>query len=228
MTIFKFALKRSFGNITNLIFLTLFPVACIFLPNGEGWPFLPYGYQYFGIIILFIGIRLATIILEDRAKGVVKRLAVAPISHFQYLSQNLLAFSVILILQCAIVVYGGVLFGQELYQPGWLFLLYVSFSFASLAMALAWISIYRNKDVSFLVYMSLIFIIVVLGGLLIPIEIFPDLLKRIAVIFPTYWLAEGLNWIVFGKDIFGFLLINGVLWIYTLVFIIIGSTRKIQ
>lgn len=228
MTIFKFALKRSFSNTTNLIFLTLFPIACIFLPNGEEWPFLPYGYQYFGILILFVGIRLATIILEDRAKGVVKRLAVAPISHFQYLNQNLLAFSVILILQCAIVVYGGVLFGQELYQPGWLFILYGSFSFASLAIALAWISIYRNKDASFLVYMSLIFIIVVLGGLLIPIEIFPDLLKRIAVIFPTYWLAEGLNWVVFGEDLLDFLLINGGLWLYTIVFVIIGSTRKIN
>lgn len=228
MTIFKFALKRSFSNTTNLIFLTLSPIACIFFPNGEEWPFLPYGYQYFGIVILFVGIRLATIMLEDREKGVVKRLAVAPISHFQYLSQNLLAYSVILILQCAIVVYGGVIFGQELYQPGWLLFLYVSFSFASLAIALAWISIYRKKEVSFLVYMSLIFIVVILGGLMIPIEIFPDLLKRIAVIFPTYWLAEGLDWIVFGEEFLDFLLINGVLWLYTIVFIIIGSTRKLQ
>lgn len=228
MTIFRFALKRSFSNKTNLVFLTLFPITCIFLPAGDPWPFLPYGYQYFGILILFIGIRLATIILEDREKGVVKRLAVAPISHFRYLSQNQLAYSVILIAQCAIVVYGGVLFGQELYQPSSLFFLFVSFSFASLAIALAWISIFRKKDISFLIYMSLIFLIVVLGGLMIPIELFPDLLKRIAVIFPTYWLAEGLNWIVYGEEMLDFLLINGVLWLYTIVFMIIGSIRKIH
>src|SRR5690606_31871515 len=96
--------------------------------------------------VLLIGIRLAAIILEDREKGVVKMLAVAPISHFRYLSQNQLAYSVILIAQCAIVVYGGVLFGQELYQPSSLFFLFVSFSFASLAIALAWISIFRKKD----------------------------------------------------------------------------------
>ncbi|WP_042144558.1 ABC transporter permease [Paucisalibacillus sp. EB02] len=228
MTIFTFALKRSFSNKTNLLFLTLFPIACIFFPKGEEWPFLPYGYQYFGIIILFIGIRLATIILEDRAKGLVKRLAVAPISHFQYLSQNLLAYSIILIVQCVLVVYGGVLFGQELYQPGWLLLLYISFSFSSLAMALAWISIYRNKDVSFLMYMAIIFIVVMLGGIIIPVEIFPDLLKRLAVIFPTYWLGQGINWVAFGEEILDFLLINGVLWLYTVVFMIIGSIRKIQ
>lgn len=36
VTIFRFALKRVFGNTTNLIFLTIFPIACIFLPKGEG------------------------------------------------------------------------------------------------------------------------------------------------------------------------------------------------
>lgn len=228
MTIFQFALKRSFSNTTNLLFLTLFPIGAIFLPSGEYWPFLPYGYQYFGIIILFVGIRLATIILEDRTKGIVKRLAVAPVTHFQYLSQNLFAFAIIMILQCFIVVFGGVLYGQELYQPGWLFILFISFSFTSLALALAWISLYRSKETSFLVYMSLIILIVLLGGLMMPLEIFPDILQRIAVIFPTYWLSEGLNWIVFGDDISEFLIINGVLWLYTIIFVVIGSVRRIN
>lgn len=228
MTIFYYALKRSFGNTTNLIFLTLFPIACIFLPAGEYWPTLPYGYQYFGILVLFVGIRLSSIILEDRVKGVVKRLAVAPISHFRYLSQNLMAYSVILLAQCAIVVYGGVLYGQELVQPFWLLILYVSFSFASLAAALAWISIFRNKETSFLVYMSLIFLVAILGGMLIPLEMFPETLKRIAVLFPTYWLDQGLDWIAHGENIVDFLLINGILWLYTLIFVIMGSTRKIH
>ena len=228
MTIFWFSLKRSFSNTTNLIFLTLFPVGAIFLPTGEVWPFLPYGYQFFGIIVIFVGIRLATIILEDRAKGVVKRLAVAPVTHFQYLTQNLLAFSIILILQSIIVIYGGVLYGHELYHPEWLLVLFISFSFTSLAVALAWISLYRSKETSFLVYMSVIFLIVFLGGLLMPIEAFPDILQRIAVIFPTYWLSEGIVWIVFGNDISEFLLINGVLWLYTIIFLVIGSVRRIN
>lgn len=228
MTIFFFTLKRSFGSLTNLIFLTLAPIACIFFPVGAGWPLLPYGYQYFAIIILFAAIRLTQMILEDRAKGVVKRLSVAPIRYFHYLSQNLLAFSVILILQSAIVVVGGLLWGQELYRPFALFVLYVSFSFTALAIALAWISIFRNKDVAFLVYMSLIFLMVLLGGIMMPLELFPDLMKRITVILPTYWFAEGLNWVVYGKQISDFLLINGMLWVYTLVFLVLGSTRKMQ
>ncbi|WP_379135935.1 ABC transporter permease [Paenibacillus sp. sgz500958] len=228
MTIFHFALKRSFGSTMNFVFLILVPLSCIFLPEGETLTHLPYGYQYFGIILLFAGIRLTSIILEDRERGVVKRLAVAPVSHFRYLSQNLLAYAIIVTIQCTAVVYGGVLYGQELYRPNALLLLYISFSFTSLALALAWISFYRRREMSFLIYTSLLFLIVLLGGLMIPVDLFPDLLKRIAAVLPTYWLAEGLDWIVFGGNYYDFLLIIGVLWLYTAVFVIIGSTRKIH
>lgn len=228
MTIFRYALYRVFRNKVNLLFLILVPIACIFLPGADYWPFFPYGYQYFGIIMLFVGIRLATIILEDRIQGVVKRLSVAPISYFRYLSQHLLAYAVIMISQCVIVVVGGVILGQELFQPILLLMLYISFSFTSLAIALAWISIYRSKEVAFLIYMSIIFLAALLGGVLVPLEVFPEMLKRVAVILPTYWLSEGMTWIVYGKQITDYLIINGILWLYTIVFVIIGSTRRMH
>ncbi|MFC4596847.1 ABC transporter permease [Cohnella hongkongensis] len=228
MTIFRYALKRSFGNKTNMIFLGLFPIACLFLPSGQNGVLFPYGYQYFGILLLFVGIRLASQVLEDRAQGVVKRLAVAPVSHLRYWSQNLMAFFLIMGVQCAIAVYGGVLYGHELYRPLPLLLLYVSFSLTSLAIALAWISLYRVKETSFLVYMALIFLIVVMGGLLIPLEIFPESLKRIAVILPTYWLVQGQTWVASGERVADFLLINAVLWLYAVIFAIIGSARKMH
>lgn len=228
MTVFRFTLKRSFSNKTNLIFLTLFPIACIFFPKGQYWPVLPYGYQYFGIIMLFISIRLTSIILEDRAKGVAKRLAVAPISYRSYLSQNLLAYSVIMLIQCAVVVYGGVLLGIELYKPNWLMVLYASYSFTALAFALAWISIFRSKETAFLIYMSLVSLMSLLGGLLMPLHMFPEALKRLAVLLPTYWLDQGINWIAAEQPVVDFLLINGVLWLYTIIFLILGSTRKIH
>ncbi|WP_238554496.1 hypothetical protein [Geomicrobium sp. JCM 19038] len=75
MTIFRFALKRILRDKTNVLFLTLFPITAIFLPLAqEGWPLLPLGYQYFGVLLLFVSIRLTSIMIEDRQKGVVKRL----------------------------------------------------------------------------------------------------------------------------------------------------------
>lgn len=227
MTIFKYAFKRTFRDKTNLIFLTLFPIGAIFLPAQEYWPLLPFGYQYFGVLILFVSIRLTGIMLEDRQKGVVKRLAAAPITHFYYLWQNLLAFAIIIIAQCIIVVIGGVLYGHELYEPLNLLILYIVFSLTAIALSLAWNSLYRSKGSSFLVFMAVIILMALLGGTFFPTDMLPDTLENIAVIFPTYWLAEGIEWIVLGNDSADFLLINGVLLLYTFLFLIIGSIRRI-
>ncbi|WP_020618178.1 ABC transporter permease [Paenibacillus daejeonensis] len=228
MTIFEFALKRSFGNPTNLIFLSLFPLAAIFLPQSELWPALPYGYHYFGILLLFVAIRLTAILIEDRTSGIVKRLAVAPITHFSYLSQNLLAFACILVLQCTVVVAGGVLYGQELGQPLMLLVLYVSFAFTALAMAVAWVALYRSKEIAFLVYMTIIVLLSLLGGMLFPVEMIPEPLSRVIMVLPTYWLTDGMAWVTSGGDLLDFWLANGVLWLYTIIFLTLGSVRKIH
>ncbi|QDI92245.1 ABC transporter permease [Salicibibacter halophilus] len=227
MTIFTFALKRIFRDKSNLASLTLFPIAAIFLPANDNWPLLPYGYQFFGVLILFVAIRLTGLLIDDRQKGVVKRLAAAPVTHFQYLFQNLLAFSVIVIAQCILVIAGGVMYGNELYEPLWLLVLFLVFSFTAIAFTLAWNTLYRNKETSFLIFMAVIMIIAMLGGLILPVDMLPDTLEKIAVIFPTYWLAEGIEWVVLGENIGDFLLINGVLLLYALLFLIIGSIRRI-
>lgn len=228
MTIFYFTLKRIFSNVTNIVILLLFPVVFIFFPSAEEWPLLPYGYQYFGILLLFVGIRLTTLLMEDRKKGLIKKLSVTPVSHLNYLVQNLLAFTIILIIQCIIMVSGGLLAGHELYKPFWLLLLFVCFSITSMSMALAWITFFKRKDASFLTFMSLIFVMVLLGGLMIPVQIFPEILRNLAYVFPTYWLAEGLEWIRLGDETGDILLINGVLLLYGIIFIIIGSSKKLS
>mgnify|MGYP000339074488 CR=1 FL=1 len=228
MTVFRFVFLRSFRNTTNLIFLTLFPLVCIFMPQGDPWPVLPYGYQLFGVFLLFVSIRLASYIQVDRMSGVVKRLSIAPLSHASYLSQHLLAYLLIIMLQCVILVYGGVLYGQPLIQPFLLLILYISYSLAALAIALAWITLFRNKELAFFGFMSFVFLVSVLGGIIVPVSMFPEWLARIAVLFPTYWLAEGQLWIVYGNELGDFLFVNVVLWLYALVFMIIGSTRKLR
>ncbi|MFA9455294.1 ABC transporter permease [Halalkalibacter sp. AB-rgal2] len=230
MTIFFFVLKRNVRNLSNLLFLTVFPIAAIFLPNPpEGWMWFPVGYQYFGILILFVGIRLTSLMVEDRQKGVIKRLAVAPVSHFQYLWQNLLAYSLILVLQCIIVVAGGYLYGHELYQPMYVLVLFILFSFVSLSMALAWNSLYRSKESAFLVYMAAVMLMSLLGGLIVPVEMLPTFLQRLSMLLPVHWLAEGLGWIAIGDEsISHFLFIGGIMVLYTFLFLVIGSMRRIH
>ena len=72
------------------------PIILVFLPDLE-WPPIPMGFQYYGVLLLFIAARLTAIIIEDRTRKTTLRISVAPITHFQYLWQNLLAYSVLLI-----------------------------------------------------------------------------------------------------------------------------------
>ncbi|KMK77925.1 ABC transporter permease [Alkalihalobacillus pseudalcaliphilus] len=229
MTVFYYAFKRSIANKTNLFFLFLFPVILIFFPSAEYWPHLPYGYQYFGLFLMFISLKLTGLILEDRMRGVVKRLAVAPISHLRYLTQNLIAYFIILVIQCGILIGGGVLIGLELYQPFWLFILFVCFSLSAIGFSLMWISFFRSREMSMIIFVSVISLIAVLGGVMIPIELMPDVLQKVAIVFPTYWLAAGLDWVVFGdQGVKDFLAINGMLILFTILFLIIGSARKLR
>lgn len=226
MSLFRLALIRSLRNRTNALLLLLPPLAIVCMPTAAYWPSVPYGYQYFGILLLFLGIRLTSHIMEDRAQGIHRRLAAAPFSYFYYLLQHLLAYVLLLALLCAVVVSLGVAIGQPLYQPFRLFALYFSFSVTALALALVWISYYRNKHTSFLVYMSLVSLAVVASGLIVPQMLFPDWLIQAAHLLPTYWLAVGLDAVAVPEPSDAWWQAIGIIWLYNLLLMTLGSLRK--
>ncbi|TSB45329.1 ABC transporter permease [Alkalicoccobacillus porphyridii] len=228
MMVFRFALKRSFSSKTNLLCLAALPIALIFLPyDPESWMRLPYGYHYFSVVLLFVSVRLAVILLEDRQKGIIKRIAIAPITYLSYLSQNVFAFTILLLIQIIIMIIGGLLYGHELYHATRLFILYVMFAFTSLSMALAWVSLYRSKETSFLVYMALVVLMALLSGIMLPMEIMPDSVEKIAFFLPTYWYNEAINVIVTQASFIDFLLPLSILLLYAVLFLLIGSKRRI-
>ena len=92
LTIFNFALIRSVRALPNLILLLGLPATVVVLPVG-GWHGLPLGYHFYGILLLFSASKLVHMIMEDRKNKILTRIGVAPVTHFKYLSQNLLAFA---------------------------------------------------------------------------------------------------------------------------------------
>src|SRR5690554_3629399 len=122
MTIFYFVFKRFFRKLSNIIFLSVLPLGALFLPMGEWFP-LPMGFQYYGLILLFIAARLSGIVMEDRTNRSLLRIGVAPVTHFQYLLQNLLAYSLILtVLNLVVVILGVFVHGENLISPSLLFI----------------------------------------------------------------------------------------------------------
>lgn len=230
MTVFNFVFKRFFRRPSNVVFLCIIPLASVLLPVGEfyEWLPLPIGFQYYGVLLLFIAARLAGIIMEDRENKTLMRIGVSPISHFKYLWQNLLAYSLILMgINLVVVLAGVVVHGEILVSPLLLYMLFSNFSFTAIGLSLAWYSLFRNKEAAFSVLGGVYIIMAMLGGVMWPIVIMPDILQRFAMLLPTYWLMEGLLLIVRGGSLGDMLLPWSILLMFSMAFIILGSRRRI-
>ncbi len=197
------------------------------MPLGDWFP-LPMGFQYFGMLILFIAAKLSSIIMEDRTRRTLLRIGVAPISHFNYLFQNLLAYSLILVgLSGVVVVIGIAVHGQALIAPGLLFIIFACFSLTAIGFSLAWYSLFRNKEAAIIIIVWVITIMAMLGGLMWPIQAMPILFQQLAMLLPTYWLAEALLLLATGASFSTLILPMAIMSMYSIAFVLLGSMRRL-
>ena len=228
MIIFSFALRRLFRRRSNILLVVLLPLLTLLLPGPEPgqWLPLPQTFQYYGLAVLYVAARLTVIVLEDRNSGILLRIGVAPITHLAYLGQVLLAFLTI-VTALNIVVIGGasLLHGLGAATVGALFVLFSLFSVASIGLCLAWYTWVRDKETASLVIVFVVMLLSMLGGMMWPIQIMPTLLQQLAVLLPTYWLVEGLLVIATGAALTRLLLPLGLLFLFSIAFLLIGSTK---
>ncbi|MDT8861847.1 ABC transporter permease [Alkalihalobacillus sp. MEB130] len=228
MTVFQFVFKRFFRKKSNSIFLLVLPIGAIFLPVGE-WPPIPLGFHYYGIIIMFIASRLAAIIMEDRANKTLLRLSVAPITHFQYLLQNLLAYTGILTaVNLVFVMLGVMVHGESVPSPSLLFIIYTVYSITALGFSLAWYAIFRNKEAAFSILGGIIILMAMLGGVLWPVEIMPESLQRAVMLLPTYWVAEATLLLSYGAPSEELVVPLVVMFLFCIAFLLLGSRRRLM
>ncbi|KLU39053.1 MAG: ABC transporter permease [Limnochordia bacterium] len=227
MTIFRFVLKRFLRNPANILLVTLLPIAVVFMPPS-GWFPLPMGFQYFGMVLMFIAARMGTIVMEDRIKGTLLRIGLAPVKHSQYLWQTLAAFALILVGVSGIVVaLGTAVHGNRLVAPGTLFLVFSCFSIASLGFSLAWFSLFRNREGAVATITGVIPLMMMLGGIMWPVQAMPSLFQRLAMLVPTYWLTKGLLSAADGARLLGLGLPLGLMLLYSAAFVLLGSMRRL-
>lgn len=227
MTIFNFALIRSVRSLPNLILLLGLPAAVVVLPVG-GWHGLPLGYHFYGILLLFAASKLVHMIMEDRKNKILTRIGVAPVTHFKYLSQNLLAFALLLGGQSAVVTCSAWLLHADVFGSLiQLFSILSMFSVTAISFSLAWSSMFRQPESSTAVMLGIILIMAVLGGTLFPIQAMPASLQKIAMVSPTYWFHEGIMLAKNGGLFAEQLTPLGILLLFAIAFMLIGSRRKL-
>lgn len=227
MTIFRYALLRSFRRKWTLVVLWVAPVFLMLLnPLWEDGSFS--GFSIYSMVILLAAFLLVRPIMEDRVTGTAVRIFAAPITTLRYLFQNLLAALFLLMVQIV------VLLGSRLLWQGWSWSLtarvllgYAVFAGVGLALCLAWHSLFRSKDLSDAVFSIVMSVMGLFGGVFVPITALKGVMHKIAMLMPPYWLVHALHNLD-GDSGGAYWLSLGILLLFAVVFLIFGSKRRLE
>jgi len=228
VTIFQFALIRSLRKKANLAALCAVPLAMIFI--RPLWTLENYmGFSFYSLTIMFAAFSLVRSIMTERVTGTVVRIYAAPVTTFRYLSQNLIAFCLLLGVQIVILVAAGtVMYHWEIGTAALLIVCYIVFAVTCITFSLAWYSLFRSREMSDAVFSIVISFMAMLGGIFIPIPLLPELLRKIGMLFPTYWLSNALLSIQlreFGMD---YWLSVIIMLLFSAAFLLYGSRRRME
>jgi ABC-2 type transport system permease protein len=228
MTVFRFALKRSFRNPLNILLLCVLPVGLVFVPVVPG-SILPLGFHLYGQLIMFVAFLMVRLTVEDRLTGVLTRIAAAPVSYVRYLWETLLAYGLLLVAQNAVVVGLGVVrYGRILGSPLLQFAAFASFSLTSIAFSLAGCSLFGRREFAYSSVPTAITFLSLLGGFYAPVDMMPEALQRAAMFTPPYWLISALSVLRRGETLGRYVLSVAIVLLFALAFLVVGSRRRME
>lgn len=232
MVILKFALKRSFRSPVAILASFILPVALMLIPDlwddvvaSAAFGVNGRGPQFIALVMLFGALPLTRGMIHERREKTIIRIMSTPTTTFDYLSQNLIACMIPLLMQIAIVCTLGVLMHDWTAQFTILIgLLYVVFATTSISFCFAWNCLFKNSETSFTVMsMVLTFATFIL---LMPLSFFPDLVRNAFMILPTYWIASGLEELIsYGEATMQYTIAMAIMALFTAVFLLYGSKR---
>lgn len=228
MTIFHFTLIRSLRIKSTLIALTLIPLIMILI-RPFWYSEQNTGPNLYGMVILYGAFVLVRAIMNDRVTGTITRILAAPVTTFQYLFQNLLAYLLLLTVQIFVII----CIGTFLYKWHFVFslkqfLCYTIFAATSISFSLAWNSLFRSKLLSDGVFSVVVSLMTLLGGVYFPIDMLPDFLKKIAMLFPNYWLSNAIFHMQNEQGFNNYLISIAALLLFAISYLIFGSKKRLE
>jgi len=223
MVILKFALKRSFRRPLTIFMSFVLPISLLLISGlwGDGGR----GYYLIALVIMFGSFPLTGGMLTDRRERTIVRIMSTPTTTFDYLFQNLIACMVPLLLQSLVISVTGMLLHDWSFTfTFFIGVCYLAFAATSVAFSFAWNCLFKSKEVSFTI-LSMFLTLASFAGLLLPLEIFPDNLRTVAMIFPTYWIASSIEELISNGSTLRFGMSISVLTLFVVVFLLYGSKR---
>ena len=145
--------------------------------------------------VLFSAVEWGVGLLNERKKGLWKRLRVAPVSRGTLLLSKILGCWInSLLIVGAVLGAGALLFGYRV-EGSWAALFGLALAFAGMAstFGLMVAALGRSPQGARSVSILATLVLVLLGGCWIPGFLFPEWLNRATVIIPTRWAIDGLD-----------------------------------
>jgi len=232
MTIFKFALLRSLRHPVSLVLNSIVPLALMFIPVlWEQAPFggHPFGFAILAFIIIFGAFTMSKNIISDREDGAITRILMGPVSMRNYLTQNLLCSMIPLTVQLILVAALGMLLRDWTATVALgVFVSFFVLTATCVAMSFAWQCLFKNSEGSTTGFSILATVMAFLGGLFIPMTVFPGILEHMGVIFPSYWAMRSLNYMLdYGEFVGQFWIGIGAMVMFSAAFLLYGGKRRI-
>lgn len=195
--------RRSLRNPRTLIFTFVFPVALFLLYCGM------YGDQTItpGSTVTFKGYLMCSMAAYgafmaamstggrtalERSTGWQRQLRLTPLTPIGYLlAKGAVAMLVALAPIVLVSLVGGLAEGVSLTAAGWVQVVggvwLATIPFAVLGLLVGQLA---TADSLQPITMTLMLLLAFVGGIFIPVQIFPHWLQNVAQVLPTYWLAE--------------------------------------
>ena len=236
MTIFRFALLRGTRNPLTLLCTYILPIALILIrplwtgeDSGLGGLFGGGGFSLLTVVTMSSAYLMSLSILADKADGAIVRILAAPISMRRYLTENLAACAVPLLVQMTLIsILGHVLYDWSATLSIAVFLCYTVLTLASVTMAFAWHCLFKGKEGSVVGFSMILFLTAFLGGLTFPVEAFPGPLQYVGAIFPAYWALRGLGAVLEMGAMDGqFWLAIAAMLLFAVAYLLYGGKRRL-
>lgn len=173
-------------------------------------------------ILMYGGI----ILLQERRHGQLERIFLSPATFSTIIAGKWLSRVILGMIQVILLLMVGrfifkVYFGDSI--PS-IFLLFLFFCGTIAGMSILFGSLIRKEEIIVILNILVANLMASLGGCWWPLELVPSGIRKIGFIFPTGWAMDGLHKLIFFGDDFNAVLPHvGVLFLFTVIFLVLAT-----
>jgi ABC-2 type transport system permease protein len=194
---------------------------------NDNWRAISQWLSMFGFISILTAYFVIKTLLDDKKHGMPDRVGILPLSSRKYLLQGTLAAFIATEIAVALTLVALWLALGTIPNVLLMFLLLSLFNLFAVSLVLSITSIAKSLASASVAMTMIATLLSMLGGLFWPLEIVPDIMKKIAWFTPGYWFGEGLqNVREPSLENFGIPLL--FLFGFTVVTLLIGGMKKVQ